>query len=249
MIHFHNVSKKFNSYTVLNNLSFEIPKGKITFIIGKSGEGKSVTLKHILGLMRPTSGNIIVDGLNITKFNDHQMRQHRRNFGVLFQGAALFDDMKIKDNILFPLKEYFHFSHKEKREKINELMTHISLNHLLNKYPDQLSIGEKKRAGLARALITKPKIILYDEPTTGMDPLMCETIDNLIKKISLTNKNLTSVVISHDLKAALTIADNILMLYNGKLALAGTSDDFRNTKNPVIRQFFSGKIHGPMTFL
>ena len=128
-------------------------------------------------------------------------------------------------------------------------MSRISLTHLLHKYPDQLSIGEKKRAGLARALITKPKIILYDEPTTGMDPLMSETIDNLIKKVSQHNKSLTSVIISHDLKAALTISDNILMLYNGQLALAGTSNDFRSSKNPIIRQFFSGKTSGPMSFL
>lgn len=249
MISFHHVFKTFGKHNVLNDLSFHIPKGKITFILGKSGEGKSVTLKHILGFLKPNAGRIVVDGKDIIALDTNQLRLYRRNFGVLFQNVALFDSMTVKENILLPLNEYFSYSEREKNQIIDELMEKIPLENLLHKHPEQLSLGEKKRAGLARALIIKPKILLYDEPTTGMDPIMCEMIDNLIAKVNKNEKNLTSVVVSHDVKASLTISDNIIMLYDGKLALSGTAKEFRETKNPIIRQFFSGKVAGPMKFI
>lgn len=249
MIDFVNVSKSFGSKKVLDQLSFSLQKGKITFIVGKSGEGKSVTIKHMIGLLHPDHGQIVCDKKDITQFNEEEIRKHRRRFGMLFQSAALFDSLSVEDNILFPLNEFGKGSHKENLARVNEVLDQVGLSHnLLNKYPAALSTGEKKRVGLARALVAKPEILLYDEPTTGMDPLVSEMIDELIVQTSARQKDLTSVVISHDLKAALATGDHIIMLYKGKVVLEGSPKDFQHTKDPVVRQFFSGKVEGPMEF-
>ena len=226
MIKFEGVSKKFGDYTVLDQLRFVYKRGKITFILGKSGEGKSVTIKHIMGLMKPNKGQIIVDGQEITSLSLKELRYYRRSFGLLFQHAALFDSLTVAENIVFPLVETTRLKLNEMLEKVDDILQRVGLSNIKHKYTHELSTGEKKRVGLARALITKPKVILYDEPTTGMDPLVCEMIDKLIKQMGKETPDLTSVVISHDLKAALATADEIIMLYKGKVALAGTPDDF-----------------------
>lgn len=249
MIDFRDVSKSFGSHCVLDHLSLHIPKGQITFILGKSGEGKSVTIKHIMGLLHPDSGSIVVDGEDITRYSERQLQLYRRHFGMLFQNAALFDSLSVGDNVMFPLREHTRMSAGEMKQRAEEVLEQVGLPHILHKFPEQLSTGEKKRVGLARALVHRPKVILYDEPTTGMDPLVCEMIDTLIVKINREETDMTSVVISHDLKAALATADKIVMLYKGKLALSGTGDDFRQSQDPVVRQFFSGKVDGPMEFL
>jgi phospholipid/cholesterol/gamma-HCH transport system ATP-binding protein len=249
MIRFENVVKSFSKKVILNHLDLEIPKGKITFIVGKSGEGKSVTLKHILGLMKPDSGRVFVGGEDITELSGENLRKHRQRFGMLFQMAALFDSLNVYDNVAFPLKESGHNDEKENLQKIKEVLSMVGLPDILNKFPSELSIGEKKRVGLARALVNNPDIILYDEPTTGFDPLIAEMIDHLIVKVGRERPDLTSIVVSHDLKATLECAQHIIMLYQGKVVLSGTSKEFRNTENKIVRQFFSGKQEGPMVFL
>lgn len=249
MITFKNVTKSFGKHNVLDHLDLTIPKGKITFILGKSGEGKSVTIKHIMGLLKPTEGRIIVDGEDITDFDVEQLRLYRRQFGMLFQHAALFDSLTVGENVLFPLKEHTKLRLPEMLKRVEEVLSQVGLPSIQHKYPPELSTGEKKRVGLARALVHRPKVILYDEPTTGMDPLVSEMIDELIVQVNREEKEMTSVVISHDLKAALQTAENLVFLYKGRIALAGPPEAFRSSKDPVVRQFFAGKVEGPMEFL
>lgn len=249
MITFENVTKSFGRHTVLDHLNLRIPAGQITFIVGKSGEGKSVTIKHIMGLLHPDEGRIIVDGEDMTDFGNEQLRIYRRKFGMLFQQAALFDSLTCGENVLFPLKEHTNLSLPAMLERVEQVLVQVGLPNIQHKYPTELSTGEKKRVGLARALVTKPKVMLYDEPTTGMDPLVSEMIDELIVKLNQEEKEMTSVVISHDLKATLATAENIAMLYKGRVILFGRPDEFRKSTDPVVRQFFSGKVEGPMEFL
>jgi phospholipid/cholesterol/gamma-HCH transport system ATP-binding protein len=249
MIQFIDVYKAWGSNRVLNGLSISIPKGKISFILGKSGEGKSVTIKHIMGLLAPDKGKVIVEGDDISQFSERDLRVYRRKFGMLFQHAALFDSLTVEENISFPIREHTKLTDQQRMDRVHEVLDQVGLPGVIEKYPSQLSTGEKKRIGLARALAAKPKVILYDEPTTGMDPLVSEMIDDLIVKVSRDNPDLTSVVISHDLKAALATGDNLVMLYKGKVALEGAAEDFRQSQDPIIRQFFSGKVEGPMEFL
>ncbi|MFY7929303.1 MAG: ABC transporter ATP-binding protein [Oligoflexus sp.] len=248
MIEFQKVTKIFGSFKVLDELDLKIPRGKITLILGKSGEGKSVTIKHIMGLLKPTRGRVVVDGDDITDKDEEWLREYRKKFGMLFQMAALFDSLSVGENVMFPLREHTKMSFKQMRERAEEVLIEVGLPGIQEKFPPELSTGEKKRVGLARALVHRPKIILYDEPTTGMDPLVSEMIDQLIVEVSRREKDLTSVVISHDLKAALDIADHVVMLYKGRVQLAGPPDTFRKSKDPVIRQFFAGRVEGPMEF-
>jgi phospholipid/cholesterol/gamma-HCH transport system ATP-binding protein len=248
MIYFHGISKTFGSHVVLDDLNLHIPKGRITFILGKSGEGKSVTIKHIMGLLKPDKGRIIVDDVDITDYDVERLRLYRRKFGMLFQHAALFDSLTVGENVLFPLKEHTNMAFAAMLRRVEEVLVQAGLPNIQHKYPPELSTGEKKRVGLARALVAKPKVILYDEPTTGMDPLVSEMIDELIVKLNREEPELTSVVISHDLKAALATGENVVFIYKGKVALSGSPDQFRKSKDPVIRQFFSGRVEGPMEF-
>lgn len=249
MIYFEHVTKAFGSHVVLDDLTLHVPRGKITFIVGKSGEGKSVTIKHIMGLLKPDSGTIKVDGETVETKTKEELTEYRRKFGMLFQHAALFDSLTVDENVFFPLREQAHISEKEMRERVNQVLEQAGILEIKDSYPAELSTGEKKRVGLARALVAWPKVLLYDEPTTGFDPLVSEMIDELIVKVSETEKDLTSVVISHDLKAALATAENIIMLYKGKVALCGSPEVFKTTTDPIVRQFFSGKVEGPMEFL
>ncbi len=249
MIYFHGVTKRFGSFTVLDNLEMHIPQGKITFIVGKSGEGKSVTIKHIMGLLRPDAGKIIVDGEDVTALPPEKLRSYRRKFGMLFQQAALFDSLTIGENVLFPLKEHTKLPLADMLQRVEEVLRQVGLPNMQHKYPNELSTGEKKRVGLARALATKPKILLYDEPTTGMDPLVSEMIDELIVQVNEQERGLTSVVISHDLKAAMATAEHIVMLYKGKIILFGSPATFAKSDDAIVRQFFSGRVEGPMEFV
>ncbi|MBF0443163.1 MAG: ATP-binding cassette domain-containing protein [Oligoflexales bacterium] len=249
MIYFRNVTKIFGTNKVLDELDLYIPKGKITVIVGKSGEGKSVTIKHIMGLLRPTSGEIEVEGEEITKFSKEQLRIYRQKFGMLFQHAALFDSMTVGENVTFPLREHTSISEPEMLRRAEEVLVQTGLPNIQHKYPAELSTGEKKRVGLARALAARPRVVLYDEPTTGMDPLVSEMIDQLIVKVNREESDLTSIVISHDLKAALEIAEVLVMLYKGKVQKAGPPESFRKSDDPIVRQFFSGMVDGPMEFL
>ncbi len=249
MIEFKQVTKVFGDFKVLDELDLQIPKGKITVILGKSGEGKSVTIKHIMGLLQPTSGKVLVEGKDVGLFDHDSIRSYRKKFGMLFQHAALFDSLSVGENVIFPLNEHSTMSLPQMLHRAEEVLNQVGLPDIQHKYPAELSTGEKKRVGLARALVHKPSVILYDEPTTGMDPIVSDMIDQLIVKINKDEPELTSIVISHDLKAALDTGENVIMLYKGKVQLAGSSQEFRESKDPIIRQFFAGKVEGPMEFL
>ena len=241
MIHLDKISKSFGDQKVLNELELHVPTGKITVIIGRSGEGKSVLMKHLIGLMHPDTGQVVVDGDDLAALDEVSMNEVRKKYGMLFQYAALFDSLLVKDNIAFPLKEHTDMTPDQIDERVRELIHQVGLKDIvLNKYPSELSGGMRKRVGLARAIALKPKILLYDEPTTGLDPIMTDVIDHLILN---TQKKLgiTSVVISHDIRAVFAIADKIAMLHEGKIILEGTPDEFRNTNIEVVKRFLEGK--------
>lgn len=225
---------------VVNGLNLEIPKHKLTAIIGFSGTGKSVMLKHILGLFRPTSGKIEVLGKDITQMSDDELTVFRRKFGVLFQGAALFDDMTVLENVCFPLVEHRpELGEKKIIEVATNKLKQVGLEekHYM-KLPSQISGGMQKRTGLARALALDPEIIFYDEPTTGLDPILTEMVDNLILDTHQQHSG-TSVMVSHDLDAAFRIADYIAMLNAGQVLLFGTPEDFYNTDIELVKKFVS----------
>ncbi len=230
---------------VLNGVNLDIPKGKITVLIGFSGTGKSVLLKHVLGLLRPTSGRIKVLGEDITVMETEALTRFRRKYGMLFQYAALFDDMTALENVGFPLKEHRRDLPKEERLKIAR--TKLAQSGLDEKHykklPSELSGGMRKRVGLARALALDPEILIYDEPTTGLDPVLTEMVDNLIVTTHNFKVGTTSIVVSHDLYAAFRIGHFIAMLDSGKVLLSGTPDDFLNSEIPFVKKFVAKGVH------
>ncbi|AHI06787.1 ABC-type organic solvent transport system ATP-binding protein [Bdellovibrio bacteriovorus W] len=224
---------------VLKGVNLEIPKGSLTAIIGFSGTGKSVMLKHLLGLYKPTSGTIDVLGTDISTLNEQQLTKFRCNFGVLFQSAALFDDMTVMENVCFPLFEHRRDLKEFQVRKIAEAkLQEVGLESKhYNKLPNQISGGMQKRTGLARALALDPEILIYDEPTTGLDPILTEMVDNLILNTHKSRQGTTSIMVSHDLAAAFRIADHIAMLDSGRVLLFGTPDDFFNTDIELVKRF------------
>ncbi|MCB0418944.1 MAG: ATP-binding cassette domain-containing protein [Bdellovibrionales bacterium] len=230
---------------VLNGLDLEIPKGVITVLIGYSGTGKSVLLKHILGLIGPTSGKIEVLGRDLWTMSEKELVEFRCKLGVLFQYAALFDDMTVLDNVCFPLVEH---RRDLSLEQIKEIafkklqMSGMDEKHFF-KLPSELSGGMRKRVGLARALALDPEIILYDEPTTGLDPILTEMVDNLILETHRIHQGCTSVIVSHDLFAAFRIGEHIAMLDKGKVLLSGTVDDFLNSDVELVKRFVQKGFH------
>lgn len=224
---------------VLNGISLKIPKGKITVIIGYSGTGKSVLLKHILGLLKPTSGSIKVAGREITELPDQELTELRQHYGMLFQYAALFDDMTALENVMFPLKEHRRKMSKAERLQVaKERLKDSGLDPKhFRKLPSEMSGGMRKRVGLARALALDPEILIYDEPTTGLDPVLTEMVDNLIVSTHNSRKGSTTIVVSHDLYAAFRIADHIVMLDSGRVLLHGTPDDFLNSEVDLVKRF------------
>jgi phospholipid/cholesterol/gamma-HCH transport system ATP-binding protein len=224
---------------VLNGMTLEIPKGKITVLIGYSGTGKSVLLKHILGLLKPTSGSIQILGQEITKMNMAELTKLRNRFGMLFQYAALFDDMTALENVIFPLKEHRRDLTKAKmieiaRARLKE--SGLDEKHY-SKQPSEMSGGMRKRVGLARALALDPEILVYDEPTTGLDPVLTEMVDNLIVSTHNLRQGTTSVVVSHDLFAAFRIADHVVMLDSGRVLLHGSPQDFLDSDIDLVKRF------------
>jgi phospholipid/cholesterol/gamma-HCH transport system ATP-binding protein len=245
MIKLADLRKSFGKQKVLDGLDLEIEAGKTTVIIGRSGGGKSVLLKHIIGLLRPDSGEVLIDGVDITKLGDRHLNEIRKKFGMLFQEAALFDSMTVGENIAFPLREHTRMKEREIRETVADRLHAVGLTGVEGKMPSELSGGMRKRVGLARAIAMHPQIVLFDEPTTGLDPVMTEAINRLIID---TQKqfNFTCVVISHDIQSIFEIADRIAMLYEGKIIECGTPEEIRASRNPVIAQFLSGSIEGPI---
>jgi phospholipid/cholesterol/gamma-HCH transport system ATP-binding protein len=236
------ISKSFGKQMVLDELDLTLESKKITVIIGRSGGGKSVLLKHIIGLVKPDSGRILVDNIDISTLNEAEMNEIRKNFGMLFQDAALFDSMTVGENVAFPLKEHRRLPKKEMERIITEKLLQVGLTGVTGKMPSELSGGMRKRVGLARAIALDPKIILFDEPTTGLDPIMCDAIDRLIVETQ-QNTGSTCVVISHDIESTFKIAHRIAMLYKGKIIAYGSPEDIQSSSNPVLRQFIEGKYN------
>lgn len=236
MIKLIRVCKSFNGQKVLDNLDLKIESGKITVVIGQSGEGKSVLLKHIIGLIEPDSGKVIVDGIDITKLNDRMLNETRKKFGMLFQDAALFDSMTVGENIAFPLEEHTRLSQKEIDKTVSEKLLQVGLKDITHKMPSELSGGMRKRVGLARAIALDPEIVLFDEPTAGLDPIMREEIDSLIL-MTQRQTRATFVVISHDIRSTFRIAHRVAILYNGKIIETGTPEEIRSSDNPFVRRF------------
>lgn len=245
MIKLTDVHKSFGTQTVLNGLDLEIPEGMITAVIGPSGEGKSVLLKHIIGLLQPDSGIIEVDGENIQGLRRSQLNRIREKFGMLFQNAALFDSMSVFENVAFPLQEKTKLPEAEIRRRVLAALEDVGLKNVENKFPDELSGGMKKRVGLARAVVLNPKIILFDEPTTGLDPVIKRAIHHLIRETH-AKFGFTAVIVSHEIPEIFDIAQNVAMLYQGKILQHGTPDEIQNSTHPVVRQFISGSLDGPI---
>ncbi len=225
---------------VLKGVNIDFPEGKLTYILGASGAGKSVTLKHILGLVRPDSGTVEVAGQDLSELSSRQLVEHRQLFGMLFQNSALFDDFTIFENVAFPLREHTSFSEQEIEEKVVASLKSLGMHGGYDKFPNELSGGMRKRVGLARAIVREPKILLYDEPTTGLDPVTRTTVDELIEQLK-RRLHLTSLVISHDIPSALLLADRIAFLYQGKIVFWGVPSEFRESAHPAIQAFLEAE--------
>lgn len=245
-VHIEDLKKSFDGKEfVLNGINLSIPKGKITVLIGYSGTGKSVLLKHILGLLRPSSGKIQILNEDITHMNDQQLTLLRHHYGMLFQYAALFDDMTALENVCFPLLEHRRHLKKDEVEDIARRRlkdSGLDEKHF-KKLPSEMSGGMRKRVGLARALALDPEILIYDEPTTGLDPILTEMVDNLIVSAHNLKPGTTSIIVSHDLFAALRIGDYLAMLDSGKVLLFGTAQEFLNTEIELVKKFVSKGVH------
>ena len=239
------VHKSFNGQIVLDGLDLRIEAGQITVIIGQSGGGKSVLLKHMIALVKPDQGEVLVEGVDITRLNEKQLNNIRKNFGMLFQAAALFDSMTVGENVAFPLREHTRLKQHEIDEIVKHKLRQVGLKGVAHKMPSELSGGMQKRVGLARALALDPKIILFDEPTTGLDPITADAIDRLIIDTQ-NHTNATCIVISHDIESTFKIADTVAMLYHGKIIEIGKPEDIKSSKNLALQQFIQGKAEGPI---
>ena len=245
-IEIQNLTRFFNTRKVLDNLSLNIEKGQTCVIIGRSGCGKSVLLKHIEGILKPDSGKIIINGQDITRLSNNEMDKIRLKMGMVFQGGALFDSMSVGENVGFNLIEHNHVSNKELLEKVESALCVVGLCGIENLMPSEISGGMKKRVALARAICIEPEIIFYDEPTTGVDPITADSINELIKTMHDKLK-VTSIVVTHDMKSAYSIADKIAMMYQGKIIAEGSPQEIQNTTHPVVHQFINGLAKGPIT--
>ncbi len=250
MIRFVDVHKSFpsrlthQSHEVLRGINFEIPTGKLTVILGPSGTGKSVLLKHMIGLILPDRGQVMVDGVDIGSLKEQDLNRFRKKFGMLFQGGALFDSMTVEENIAFPMKEHTLWSPEEIKKKVRQKLVQVGLEEAFGKLPSELSGGMRKRVGLARAIALEPTIILYDEPTTGLDPLMTDSINRLILDLhhstnasARSSAKMTSVIISHDIESTFQIADFVAMLNEGKIIAQGPPGEFKKSEHPFIKKF------------
>jgi phospholipid/cholesterol/gamma-HCH transport system ATP-binding protein len=246
MIQIQRLSKQFNNNLVLDGLSLDVETGQTCVIIGRSGCGKSVLLKHIVGLLNPDSGRVLIEGKEVASLKELELVALRSKISMVFQGGALFDSMDVGENVGFSLLEHTQVGPKEIKERVEESLSLVGLGGIANLMPSELSGGMKKRVALARAICIRPQIILYDEPTTGVDPITADSINGLIR--SLHDKlKVTSLVVTHDMKSAYHIADKIAMMYKGKIILEGSPQQIQGTHDPVVHQFINGFSKGPIT--
>ncbi|HWI58914.1 MAG TPA: ABC transporter ATP-binding protein [Bacillota bacterium] len=239
MIEVRDLSKSFDSHRILEGVSFCIEKGESVVIIGRSGGGKSVLLKHLVALLKPDAGQVLIDGENIVPMNERELLRVRHKFGMLFQGAALFDSMTVAENVAFAFRRDRALPEQEVARRVDEVLEVVGLPGIQHKNPAELSGGMRKRVGLARAIIYKPEIVLYDEPTTGLDPVMSDSIDQLILRVR-DRLNVTSVVVTHDMRSARRVGQRILMLHEGRIHAAGTPQEIFNSSDPIVHRFVEG---------
>ncbi|UCD63589.1 MAG: ABC transporter ATP-binding protein [Candidatus Zixiibacteriota bacterium] len=245
LIQIENLCKSFDGHEVLSGVSIDIPRGDSIVVIGQSGCGKSVLIKHLIRLLEPDSGRVLFDGEDISRLKTGELTRLRQRFGMLFQSAALFDSLTVAENVGLGLKESRRHSAAEVEDIVSEKLDLVGLSDAADKSPAELSGGMRKRAGLARAIAASPDVLLYDEPTTGLDPVTGDMINQLI--VDLREKlSVTSVAVTHDLTSAYRIADRIVMLYNGRVQFAGTPDEIKSSTDPVVKQFISGSATGPI---
>ncbi len=245
MIKIVNLRKSFGDKKVLDGVDLEIERGKITVIIGRSGEGKSVLIKHIIGLLKPDVGAIFLEDQDLTTLRDRDFNEVRKRFGMLFQGAALFDSMTVAGNVGFPLKEHTDLNDEDIRKIVTEKLNRVGLVDVEEMMPADLSGGMKKRVGLARAIVMDPEIVLFDEPTTGLDPIMSDSIADLVLDTQKALKT-TYILITHDIPFTYKIADKIAMLHEGRIIEEGTVEEMKANPNPILRQFLEGRAEGPI---
>lgn len=238
--------KSFDSKKVLLGVNLEVNRGESMVVIGGSGSGKSVLIKNIIGIMTPDRGSVLIANVDITKIKENELNEVRKKFGMLFQSSALFDSLSVWENVGFGLRQHTKMSDKEIKEISSEKLRMVGLVGIEDLMPSDLSGGMRKRVGLARAIAMNPEILLYDEPTTGIDPIMADVINELIIEMKKKLK-VTSIAITHDIVSAYKIADKIAMLYNGEIIEIGTPEEIKNTKNPVVKQFITGSAVGPIT--
>ncbi|HET9795901.1 MAG TPA: ABC transporter ATP-binding protein [Thermoanaerobaculia bacterium] len=240
------LSKRFGTNIVLEGLDLEIPEGQSVVLVGPSGTGKSVLLKHIIGLIRPDSGQVIIDGVDLWSLSERDLNAFRRRFGMSFQEGALFDSMTVYENIAFPLRRQEKKSPDEVRARVAECLELVHLEGIEGKKPAELSGGMRRRVGFARAIALEPEILLFDEPTTGLDPIMTDVIDTTIVEMR-ERLRCTTVTITHDMESAAKIGDRIAMIYGGKIVADAPPPAFMKSDNPLVRQFVEGRAEGPMT--
>ena len=240
MIKVEGLTKSFGRQQVLRGLDLEVPTGSITVIIGRSGGGKSVLLKHLIGLLHPDAGRVLVDGAEITGLRGRALDEIRQRYGVVFQGGALFDSMRCAENVAFPLREKLHLPRPEIARRVEAALHQVGLEGMGAKYPAEVSGGMRKRVAIARALVTEPEIVFFDEPTTGLDPILVNTIHHLI--LDLHRKfRFTAVMVSHEIPEIFEIADTVAMLHEGRIAEVGPPTAIQASSNPVVRQFIRGE--------
>jgi phospholipid/cholesterol/gamma-HCH transport system ATP-binding protein len=242
MIQIIDLHRSFNGHQVLNGVNLTVPTGKITVVIGKSGAGKSVLLKHVAGLLKPDQGRILIDELDLTRARGQELQALKKRFGVLFQGGALFDSLTVLENVAFPLREKTRLVEEEILARARQRLAQVNLPHEVeDKYPDEVSGGMKKRVALARALVQEPEILLFDEPVTGLDPPMTNTVFHLITKTH-QESGYTGMVVSHDIPAVFDIADYVAMLHQGRILAWGTPAEIQANPDPVLQGFLRGEI-------
>ena len=247
MIEIEELYKSFDGQEVLKGISLKIEKGEILVIIGMSGYGKSVLLKHVPGLLRPDKGRVIVDGKEISRLKGKALSELRSRIGFLFQSGALFESMTIFENVAFPLREKMALDKSVINERVLDVLDQVGLTGAEEKYPSQISGGMQKRAALARELVWQPEIILFDEPTTGLDPIIGHAILNLIEDLH-RRMNFTSIIVTHELSRVFKIVNRVAMIHEGVIMASGTPDEILSSQNPIVRQFVSGETQGPISY-
>ena len=245
MIQFRHLKKSFGPKTVIDDVSFDVKDGEVFFIIGASGAGKSVCIKHLVGLLRPDQGEVLLDGEDIAQLTEEQFYRVRKKVAMVFQHSTLFDSMTCAENVALPLKKHKNMKDRDALAEAQKRLEQVHMGEYGHKYPAELGDGMRKRVAIARALTMDPRYVLFDEPTTSLDPVSARRVDRLIRELS-DRLGVTSIVVSHDLVSIFSVADRIAMIYQGKLRLVGTRADFKGTPDAIVQQFITGTAEGPM---